>query len=77
MIIRIKFCLTNGEGGEEVGAESVWVEGEAVVDQCRAEIFQRDSLFNEGENYQLIDECRAEMFHGELLLKWNSSCSLK
>ena len=23
MMIRIKFCLTNGEGGEKVGAKSV------------------------------------------------------
>ena len=26
------FCLTDGEGGEEVGAERVRVEGEAVID---------------------------------------------
>ena len=33
------FCLnTDGEGGEEVGAESVRVEGESVVDESCAEI---------------------------------------
>ena len=33
------FCLnTDGEGGEEVGAESVRVEGESVIDESCAEI---------------------------------------
>ena len=31
-------CLTDGEGGEEVGAKRVRVEGEAVIDECCAEI---------------------------------------
>ena len=30
--------LTDGEGGEEVSAQGVRVEGQAVVDQRRAEI---------------------------------------
>ena len=34
------FCLTDGEGGEEVGAEGVRVEGEAVVDEgCAVKYF--------------------------------------
>ena len=33
------FCtFTDGEGGEEVGAKRVRVEGEAVIDECCAEI---------------------------------------
>ena len=75
MKIRIKFCLTNGEGGEEISAKSVWVEGEAVVDERRAERFQGDLLLKwnsrwslEGEKYQLVDECRAEIFENVLVV---------
>ena len=33
------FCtFTDGEGGEEVGAKRVRVEGEAVINECCAEI---------------------------------------
>ena len=37
------FSLTDGEGGEEVGAESVRVEGKSVIDEGRAEILENRS----------------------------------